>query len=129
MIRSARRDVPAYETRDGSLIRELMHPAVHGNAAQSLAEATIRPGQTTHRHRHLRTEEIYYILRGQGCMTVGSEQQAVRRGDTLLIPPYAWHSITNTGDSDLVLLCCCSPAYRHDDTEVRPASGGTGCRR
>ena len=46
MIRSAHRDAPVYETRDGSLIRELMHPAVHGNRAQSLAEATIRPGQT-----------------------------------------------------------------------------------
>lgn len=118
MIRSAHRDAPAYDTRDGSLIRELMHPAVHGNRAQSLAEATIRPGRTTHRHRHTRTEEIYYILRGQGRMTVDNETQPVCGGDAILIPPGAWHRITNTGRDDLVLLCCCSPAYAHADTEL-----------
>jgi hypothetical protein len=26
-------DIPAYVTKDGSLIRELMHPALHGNHA------------------------------------------------------------------------------------------------
>ena len=44
MIRSAHHDAPVYKTLDGSLIRELMHPDVHGNWFQSLAEATIRPG-------------------------------------------------------------------------------------
>jgi len=120
MIRSAHHDAPAYETRDGSLIRELMHPAVHGNRAQSLAEATIRPGQATQRHRHAQTEEIYYILEGEGRMTVDAEVQPVAGGDTILIPPGVWHSISNTGRCDLVLLCCCSPAYRHADTELQP---------
>ena len=124
MIRSAHRDAHAYETRDGSLIRELMHPALHGNRAQSLAEATIRAGQTTRRHRHSRTEEIYYILEGQGRMTVDEEAQPACAGDAILIPPGAWHRITNTGPDDLVLLCCCSPAYAHADTELaaRPAA-------
>jgi mannose-6-phosphate isomerase-like protein (cupin superfamily) len=120
MIRSARRDAPVYETRDGSLIRELMHPDVHGNHRQSLAEATLRPGQTTRTHRHTLTEEIYYVLRGDALMTVDGEQQALGRDDAVLIPPGSWHGITNTGDSDLVFLCCCSPAYRHDDTQLRP---------
>lgn len=43
MIRSAHHDVPAYKTLDGSLVRELMHPDVRGNRAQSLTEATVRP--------------------------------------------------------------------------------------
>ena len=33
-----------HETLDGSEIRELMHPAVHGNVNQSLAEARVSPG-------------------------------------------------------------------------------------
>ena len=37
-------DVQPYVTRDGSLIRELMHPGVHGNAGASLAEAALSPG-------------------------------------------------------------------------------------
>jgi mannose-6-phosphate isomerase-like protein (cupin superfamily) len=121
MIRSARRDAPAYETRDGSLIRELMHPDLHGSRCQSLAEATLRPGQTTRTHRHARTEEIYYVLQGEGLMAVAQEKQPVGRGDAVLIPPGSWHCMTNTGDGDLTFLCCCSPAYRHDDTELQTA--------
>ena len=45
-------DQSPFETKDGSQIRELMHPAVHGNAAQSLAEARIDPGRRTALHRH-----------------------------------------------------------------------------
>jgi len=118
MIRSARRAAPAYETRDGSQIRELMHPDVHGNRQQSLAEATLRPGQTTHTHRHGRAEEIYYVLQGTGLIMVDHEKQPVGRGDAVLIPPNSWHCITNTGRGDLIFLCCCAPAYRHDDTQI-----------
>jgi hypothetical protein len=48
MILSVRGAVVPYVTRDGSEIRELMHPGVHGNRAQSLAEATIGPGAEPH---------------------------------------------------------------------------------
>jgi len=122
MIRSAYRDAPAYETLDGSMIRELMHPAVHGNRCQSLAEATLCAGVTTHAHRHTRTEEIYYILKGEGLITVDHEKQPVAWGDAVLIPPGSWHCIANTGDGDLVFLCCCSPPYRHDDTQLQPST-------
>lgn len=37
--------IPSCETRDGSLIRELMHPTQHGHRAQSLAEAIVPPGR------------------------------------------------------------------------------------
>ena len=37
-------DIAPYITRDGSAIRELMHPDVHGNRAQSLAEAVVAAG-------------------------------------------------------------------------------------
>jgi hypothetical protein len=37
-MKTAYRDVAPYTTKDGSEIRELMHPAVHGNAKQSLSK-------------------------------------------------------------------------------------------
>lgn len=114
-----RDEVPAYVTKDGSEIRELMHPAVHAGArAQSLAEATVFPGQRTLLHRHDATEELYHITAGSGRMTLGDERFAVAPGDTVLIPPGTAHCIENTGAVPLRLLCCCAPAYAHDDTEV-----------
>lgn len=110
--------IPAYRTKDGSEIRELMHPAVHGNRAQSLAEATVPAGGCTRLHRHVQSEELYHITAGKGLMTLGERCFPVNAGDTVCIAPGTAHCIENTGDTPLLILCACSPAYSHDDTEL-----------
>ena len=67
-------DVPSFRTKDGSLIRELIHPKKQGNRCQSLAEATVEPGQRTQLHKHHTTEELYFITSGEGRMTLATEQ-------------------------------------------------------
>ena len=109
-------DIKVYTTKDGSLIRELIHPDVHHNQAQSLAEATVPPGCKTQLHRHGKTEELYHLTCGQGLMTLGDEQFTVKVGDSVCIPPGTAHCIQNTSSEPLVFLCCCSPAYSHQDT-------------
>ena len=64
-------DIYSYRTKDDSEIRELMHPTYHGNQNQSLAEAIIDAGQTTHKHLHKESEELYHITQGQGMMFLG----------------------------------------------------------
>lgn len=112
--------IAAYVTRDGSEIRELMHPAVHGNRAQSLAEATVAPGTRTQLHRHAVTEELYHVTAGRGRMTLGDACFDVGAGDTVAIAPGTPHRIEATGTEPLRILCCCSPPYSHDDTELLP---------
>jgi len=111
-------DAQPFVTKDGSIIRELMHPNVHGNCHQSLAEATIEAGGITALHQHFLAEEIYYFIAGTGRMTLGSEVFAVAPGDTVCIAPGVPHRLENTGAEPLRLLCCSSPAYRHEDTEL-----------
>jgi len=118
MRRSQRDRVEAYVTRDGSQIRELMHPAIHGNRNQSLAEATVAAGAATRLHRHHETEEIYHFVAGSGVMTLGEERFAVGPGDTVCIPPGTPHCLENTGGEEMRLLCACAPAYSHGDTEL-----------
>lgn len=84
-------------------------------AAQSLAEATLAPGQGTERHYHALSEELYFFLEGGGDMEVDGDTRVVRHGDTILIPPGARHSIV-AGKSGARFLCCCAPPYNHDDT-------------
>jgi mannose-6-phosphate isomerase-like protein (cupin superfamily) len=113
--------VEPYTTLDGSQIRELMHPAhhaAHGNRAQSFAEAIVAPGATTRLHRHHVTEEIYHITQGAGRMTLGDMQFDVAAGDTICITPGTLHCISCAGEMALKILCACSPAYSHDDTEL-----------
>ena len=99
----------AFTTKDGSTIRELHH-----TEEQSLAEATLDPGQATERHYHARSEEIYFLLEGEGEMEVDGDRRRVRPGDAVLIPAGAWHQIR--AETPLRFLCCCAPPYSHEDT-------------
>lgn len=109
-------ELKSYATKDGSTIRELMHPNKHGNRQQSLAEATVPPGVITKLHMHKQSEEIYYIVAGEGKMTLGENTFNVTVGDTVCIAPNTPHQIFNFKDTDLKFLCACSPAYSHEDT-------------
>ncbi len=110
--------VPAFTTKDGSEIRELL---AHRNSSirhQSLAEARVPVGGSTLEHYHRLTEEIYYITAGVGQLRIGEETRPVMSGDAIAIPPGQRHKLWNTGREVLRLLCCCAPAYEHDDTVI-----------
>lgn len=110
--------VPAFVTKDGSEIRELLAYRNSVIRNQSLAEARLKPGQSTEEHYHARTEEIYFITHGSGRMRVDQEVQEVRAGDAIAIPPGKRHKLWNTGTEPLRLLCCCAPCYEHSDTII-----------
>jgi len=111
-------DIDNFITKDGSHIRELMHPAHHTVSHQSFAEATVPVNTETQLHKHHLSEEIYHITQGEGLMTLAEEYFSVYCGDTICILPGTAHSIKNIGAVDLKIICCCSPAYSSDDTEL-----------
>ena len=111
-------EIEPFTTKDGSQIRELLHPGVHAVVAQSFAEATIPVGARTLLHRHVRAEEVYHVTQGRGEMRLGESTFAIGPGDTVCIAPGTPHGVHNLGDRPLVILCACSPAYSHDDTEL-----------
>jgi mannose-6-phosphate isomerase-like protein (cupin superfamily) len=118
MHKSRYASVESFVTKDGSIIRELMHPSVHGNMKQSLAEAIVPVGQGTQLHRHRKSEEIYHVTTGEGRMVIGDQKFAINPGDTICIPPGTAHRVDNTGPTELKILCSCSPPYSPEDTEL-----------
>lgn len=103
-------------TEDASETREILTPRNSSVRSQSLAEIKVAPGKTTEEHFHIRTEEIYYLLRGRGRMWVENESRDVKAGDGIAIPSGKRHKIENTGSRNLIFLCCCSPARTPEDT-------------
>jgi mannose-6-phosphate isomerase-like protein (cupin superfamily) len=101
-------------TKDGSQIRSILDRTNAPVEKQSLAEATVQAGESTQRHYHKASEEIYFILEGRGRMEIDGETREAGPGDAILIPAGAWHTIRAV--EPLRFLCCCAPPYAHEDT-------------
>lgn len=109
-------DREAFITADGSEIRELAGIPSGNSVNQSLAQATVPAGGDTIEHYHRQSEEIYYFTRGSGRMRLGDDEFDVTAGDCVVIAPGLRHKLWASRGGELVLLCCCAPAYSHEDT-------------
>lgn len=114
----SRDECQEFITKDSSTIRELMAPRNSAIVRQSLAEATVHPYASTIAHYHPQTEEIYYILCGDGLIAIENDVSPVKAGDSIGILPGERHQIRNTGRTDLIFLCCCVPSYIDSDTII-----------
>lgn len=115
MIVINRNTSPPIDTRHGSQIRPLIDRTNSGVTRCSLAEEVLPPGRAVTPHHHLEIEEIYYILSGQGVMTVGDERHTVGEGDAVFVPRGQRHSLENAGSEPVRLLLVCGPAFSRED--------------
>jgi mannose-6-phosphate isomerase-like protein (cupin superfamily) len=110
-----RNQAAVINTPHGSEIRPLIDRTTSAITQCSLAEEILPPGSAVGRHHHRVTEEIYYIVEGEGRMTVGDESREVGAGDAVFIPRGNSHTITNTGESDMKIILVCGPAHDFAD--------------
>ena len=115
MIVVNRDEAAVIRTPHGSEIRPLVDRTTSEIELCSLAEEVLPPGAAVGRHHHTETEEIYYVLRGRGRMTVGAEAREVAAGDAVFIPRGHTHTLENTGAEPMTILLVCGPAYNRED--------------
>ena len=115
MIIVNREHAAVLRTPHGSEIRPLIDRTTSDIELCSLAEEVLPAGCAVGRHHHLLTEEVYYILKGRGRMTVGAETREVEAGDAIFIPRTHSHTLENTGREPMRLLLVCGPAYSAED--------------
>ncbi len=81
----------------------------------SIARATVKPGDATVLHHLEGVDEIYLIAKGKGKVNVGKlEPTNVEKGDTVFIPAGTSQQIRNTGRTDLVFYCICTPRFTQE---------------
>ena len=87
----------------------------------SFGEVALLPGMGHDRHNHPGSEEILYVLSGEGLQMVGDEDPfPVRAGDTIYVPLGVFHSTMNTGWAPLRLLAIYNPGGPEKDLEGLP---------
>jgi quercetin dioxygenase-like cupin family protein len=59
--------------------------------------AEIPPGKRSGAHRHI-YEETNYVIAGEGYSIIEDQKYEWKKGDTLVIPVFAWHQHFNSGE-------------------------------
>lgn len=99
-----------YFIEEGCHITELHNTGE--DAGLSIARARLEPGRTTRLHCLSQTIERYIIIAGQGAVEIGDQTStAVQPMDIVNVPAGVAQRITNTGETDLVFLCICTPRF------------------
>ena len=65
---------------------------------QSFWELELTPGEETSPHSHFESEEIIYLLDGEGLVRVARSERSVTPGEVVLVPPRVSHMIANRSD-------------------------------
>jgi quercetin dioxygenase-like cupin family protein len=98
----------------GALSKALVGPANSGSSRIDFRISRYAPNAYVAEHVHKVQEQIYYVLEGEGILTLNSAEYLMRPHDYVYVPPGVRHSFTNTGLSGLVFLVVTTPA---DDEE------------
>ncbi len=66
------------------------------------------------RHMHREQEELYVVLDGTAMIDVDEEHHKLGERDAIVVPPHAWHRVTNVGVGPLTLLVVAAPPTADD---------------
>lgn len=116
--------VPRGIGQDGRVIEHADRP---WGAYTVLAEAEdfkvktleVQPGRRLSYQRHSRRSEHWFVVGGDGVVTLDGNTIAVRRGDAVDIPIGTAHRIQNTGSVPLVFVEVQHGDYFGEDDIVR----------
>ena len=103
----------------GALSKALVGPENSGSQLLDFRISRYAPNAYVQEHEHKVQEQIYYVLEGEGVLTLNDEKHLMRPHDYVYVPPGVRHSFTNTGLSGLVFLVVTTPA----DDEPTPKGG------
>ena len=101
---------PRYIRLEGITSYLLASPRTSSAEHLTTTLAVIQSGGEQRIHSH-RPEQVYFILEGNGLMTVGDEMQRVGPGDCVFIPSGQPHGLKNDGDETLRYFSAAASAY------------------
>ena len=62
------------------------------------------PGQTTPDHKHSDIDEVFYVISGEGTITINNEEMLLKEKDIIFSPNGEIHGFNNTSSANWVVL-------------------------
>ena len=103
----------------GALSKALVRPENSGTRLMDFRISRYAPMAYVQEHVHKVQEQVYYVLEGEGLLTLNKAKHLMRPHDYVYVPPGVRHSFANTGTAGLVFLVITTPA----DDEPTPRGG------
>jgi quercetin dioxygenase-like cupin family protein len=94
----------------GALSKALVDPGNSGSKLVDFRISRYAPAAYVEEHVHKVQEQIYYVLEGEGVLTLEGERHLMGPHDYVYVPPGVRHSFANTGLAGLVFLVVTTPA-------------------
>jgi oxalate decarboxylase/phosphoglucose isomerase-like protein (cupin superfamily) len=94
---------------DWGMLKWQSTPEVTGGDRFSAGVVRLEPGKGHERHTHPDSDEILYVISGEGEQEVADESRDVEAGDMVFVPEGVEHGTWNTGWETLVLLAVYAP--------------------
>jgi quercetin dioxygenase-like cupin family protein len=100
----------------GALSKALVGPGKGDSRRLDFRISHYAPMAYVEEHAHKVQEQVYYVLEGEGMLTMDGEAHLMRANDYVYLPAGVRHGLSNTGTTGLVFLVITSPA--NDEKEV-----------
>jgi quercetin dioxygenase-like cupin family protein len=68
------------------------------------------PGRKMRVHKHLNNDELIFIHKGEGTLTLDEQYIEVKTGDVVFVPRDTWHGLDNTSTGNLLMIFQYAPA-------------------
>jgi mannose-6-phosphate isomerase-like protein (cupin superfamily) len=98
----------------------LLSPENVASRGMDLGMLHLRPRSKTEPNIHPGSEEMFYLLKGKGTITVEDETEEIEAGAAIYIPENVVHHFENTQDEEMVFILAHAPPEAADDIADSP---------
>ena len=102
-------------SHDGATVYELNSLKERTNSNIGIAVGYLKGLKKAKQHYHIKSEEVYFVIRGEGTIKLDDKDENIGKGSLIYIPQNIHHSLKNTLKQPLEILCLSSPPYSKGD--------------
>lgn len=96
--------------RDGTAMVRIKIAKTQGATSISFLSESFRPGDRLPVHKHANEDELIFLHKGSGLLTLGEKEHKITAGAVALVPRGQWHGLQNTGTENIEMRFGYTPA-------------------
>jgi mannose-6-phosphate isomerase-like protein (cupin superfamily) len=95
----------------GGTLKRMFNPMLAGTKHMTFSVGYFPPGEGLNAHIHPESEEVYYVVRGEGTVYLGEDKKPlpIVPDTAIYIPAGEIHGVQNTGNKRLVICFFVAP--------------------